>query len=354
MYRLDCAIWELTLACNMRCIHCGSSAGEARSDELSLEDCYKLCRGLADEGCNLVTLMGGEPFVRPDWNQISWCIKDLGMDLGYVTNGLLVPNIIEDLTLLEPLVVGISLDGVKETHDSIRREGSYDSVIKVLDLLEEASIQTTVITTLSKTNFKELHSIKEIIQDRKVNWQLQIGLPFGNFDPELTLSLEEFYASAMFITAEGFKNKFDHMPVVGAHCYGYYSHLLPNNKNWKGCTAGINTIGITSDGSIVGCLSMGNDKFIEGNIRDRNFSDIWNGPNSFAYNRRFTRANLGENCVNCIFGETCKGGCNSTSYHLNQTFHNTAYCFKQIEENLFEAKQYRKEIKWLKQKGVKT
>ena len=96
MYRLDGAIWELTLACNMNCKHCGSSAGEDRSNELSLEECYKLCKEFADEGCNLVTLMGGEPFVRKDWNQISWCIKDLGMDLGYVTNALLVPNIIEE------------------------------------------------------------------------------------------------------------------------------------------------------------------------------------------------------------------------------------------------------------------
>ncbi len=353
MYRLDCAIWELTLACNMNCKHCGSSAGKARKDELSLDECYELCKEFADEGCNLVTLMGGEPFVRKDWNQISWCIKDLGMDLGYVTNALLVPNIIEDLILLEPLVVGISLDGVKETHDSIRIEGSFDAVIKALDLLEEAGIQITIITTLSKTNFKELRKIKEIIQNRKINWQLQIGLPFGNFDPALTLSLEEFYASAMFITAEGIKNKFREMPVVGAHCYGYYSHLLPNNKNWKGCTAGINTVGITSDGSIVGCLSMGNNKFIEGNVRDRSFSDIWNDPNSFAYNRQFTRDNLGENCVNCFYGETCKGGCNSSSLHLTHTFHNNPYCFKQIEENLFEVKPYRKEIKWLKEKGVK-
>jgi len=27
MYRLDCAIWELTLACNMNCKHCGSNLG---------------------------------------------------------------------------------------------------------------------------------------------------------------------------------------------------------------------------------------------------------------------------------------------------------------------------------------
>ena len=173
MYKLDCAIWELTLACNMRCKHCGSSAGTARVNELSLEEAYKLCKELANEGCDLVTLMGGEPFVREDWKEISWCIRDLGMKLGYVTNGLLVPKVIEELTKLEPLVIGVSLDGTKETHDNIRRKGSFDSVMKALDLLEEAGIQVTIITTLSKANFKELRQIQEIIQGRKINWQLQ-------------------------------------------------------------------------------------------------------------------------------------------------------------------------------------
>ena len=35
--------WELTLCCNLRCAHCGSSAGYARGDELTLEESLGLC-----------------------------------------------------------------------------------------------------------------------------------------------------------------------------------------------------------------------------------------------------------------------------------------------------------------------
>jgi MoaA/NifB/PqqE/SkfB family radical SAM enzyme len=31
-------VWELTLACNLRCKHCGSFAGSRRDDEMSLEE----------------------------------------------------------------------------------------------------------------------------------------------------------------------------------------------------------------------------------------------------------------------------------------------------------------------------
>ena len=34
--------WELTLRCNMNCIHCGSSAGEPRPNELTEEDVARL------------------------------------------------------------------------------------------------------------------------------------------------------------------------------------------------------------------------------------------------------------------------------------------------------------------------
>ena len=31
-------VWELTLACNLRCKHCGSFAGSRRDDEMTLEE----------------------------------------------------------------------------------------------------------------------------------------------------------------------------------------------------------------------------------------------------------------------------------------------------------------------------
>ncbi len=342
MYNLGCAVWELTLACNMSCKHCGSSAGKARKNELKTIECYNLCENLAEANCDMVSLMGGEPFLHKDWHSIAWCIKDLGMKLAFVSNGLLIPQIIDKIERLEPSVIGISLDGIKETHDSIRREGSFESALEAIDLLNDRSIQTTVITTISKTNFKELPKIKEILSERKVNWQIQVAAPFGNFNPELAIDKEEYYASAMFIVAENVKNKFSDLPVIGAHCYGYHSHILPKGKLWNGCTAGISSVGITSDGSIVGCLSMGNDRYFEGNIREQSFVDIWENPNSFSYNRNFELKDLGEKCENCYYGENCKGGCNSMSIHFTGKLHNTPFCLRKIEEELLDVKPQKK------------
>jgi radical SAM protein with 4Fe4S-binding SPASM domain len=332
-FRLDCAVWETTLACNLRCTHCGSSAGTARKDELSTSECYDLCEQLAEAGCRDVSMMGGEPFMRSDWSKIAWCIKDLNMGLCLVSNGIALPDHISKLKSLEPKVVGISLDGMESSNEKIRGKGTFKRTLNSIDLLCKSGIQTTVITTVSKINYSDLPAMGKMLRKRGCNWQIQIGMPFGNFDKKNLLTAEEYYSVAMFIAKERIENRFQDLPVIGAHCFGYKSKVLPGCR-WSGCTAGMSTIGITSDGSIVGCLSMGNDRFIEGNVREKRFSRIWNDPTSFRYNRGFSAKDLGPNCVDCGEGPKCRGGCSSVSYILTGRFHNDPYCFKTIERDL--------------------
>ena len=333
-YKLKCAVWETTLACNMTCSHCGSSAGAARSEELSTEECYKLCEELAGLGCETVALMGGEPFMRGDWYSIAQCVRDLGMEFSLVSNGLELQSHIDELVELEPKVIGMSLDGLEKTHDSIRRPGSFKKVMESLGLLIDHGIQTTLITTVSKLNFHELPRMKDFILNQGPNWQIQVAMPFGNFSRELLISEEEFYAVGMFIAAQRLKNKFDDLPVIGAHCFGYFSKVLPGSQGWQGCTAGLSSLGITSDGGIVGCLSMGNNRFIEGNVRKTKLGDIWNNSENFPYNRNFSLNDLGPNCSGCRHGKRCRGGCSSMSLNLTEKLHNDPYCFSSLEKKL--------------------
>ena len=63
-------VWELSLVCNMSCLHCGSYAGARREEELSYEECLSVADQLAEMGCQRVTLGGGEPTLHPHWK--SW------------------------------------------------------------------------------------------------------------------------------------------------------------------------------------------------------------------------------------------------------------------------------------------
>ncbi|MFH1127111.1 MAG: radical SAM protein [archaeon] len=336
-YKLECAVWEFTLKCNLRCSHCGSSAGTARPDELTTKECIKLCEDLAELGCSDVSLMGGEPFLRDDWTQIAQCITDLGMNLNFVSNGLLIDKYIDDIAKHNPKVIGISLDGTEKTHDRIRGKiGAYKKAIDSIDMLIDRGIQTTAITTVSKMNFDELHAIKDVVYKKGCNWQIQVAMPFGNFDKKYLITKEEYYAVALFIASQRIKTSFDDLPVIGAHCFGYHSKILPGCHGWKGCTAGMKSIGITSDGGILGCLSMGNNCFIEGNIKDTPLKQIWQDPDAFRYNRKFKKTDFGPNCKDCKHGAKCKGGCNSVSQTITKQFHNNPYCFYAIEKDIIK------------------
>ena len=38
----EIVVWEITFACNMRCIHCGTAAGKRRPDELTTVEALNL------------------------------------------------------------------------------------------------------------------------------------------------------------------------------------------------------------------------------------------------------------------------------------------------------------------------
>jgi len=334
-----CAVWELTLGCNLKCLHCGSSAGKARDDELTTEEALKLVKDLAELGTSEVCLMGGEPLLRKDWYVIAKEVRDLGMKLSIISNGVLVnEDVISKLVKLEPHAVSTSLDGATaKTHDSIRGvPGSFDKVMNYLSLSREADLPTSAITTVNKLNYKELPAIKDLFFDRFIAWQIQVGAPIGRFPKNLVLSEEEFYSVGLFIAHLKQKYSSREMPVIGAHCFGYHSGCIPPLSiypDWIGCQAGVSIISIQSNGGIKGCLST-SDEYIEGNIRERSVIDIWNDPNAFPYNRKFKKENLGEFCKDCKYGETCKGGCMSMSTACTNKIHNDPYCFYRIEQKL--------------------
>ena len=332
-------VWEITLRCNMHCMHCGSSAGQERTNELSTKEALDVCKELKQLGTGVVTLIGGEPFLREDWYEISQEIRRLGMDVAIISNGFTIDeDVISNLRKIKPYAVGISLDGGNpETHDSIRGlKGAYDRCIKSIELLKKADLPTSIITTLHKKNVKELSKIRDMILGKGIAWQIQMAGPTGRFPKKLFLSKEEFYSVAMFISSSRNRYSLKELPIMGAHNFGYNSHILGNIMiipSWKGCPAGISTMGLTSDGGVKGCLSLP-ESFVEENIRKKSLTDIWNSESFASYNRNFTKDDLKGDCIGCKYGKKCKGGCSTVSTTLTGELHSNPYCFHLIEKEM--------------------
>jgi len=109
------AVWEITMGCNMRCKHCGSSCENALEGELTTEEALKLCDELGELGFKWITLSGGEPTTRKDWHLIAKRLNENGIIPNMITNGWLMNEEIADKAVEAGInTVAISVDGLEE------------------------------------------------------------------------------------------------------------------------------------------------------------------------------------------------------------------------------------------------
>ena len=340
-FKLETVIWEITLKCNLNCIHCGSKAKDIRKNELNTEEALNFCKDLAKLKVEKVCLMGGEPFLREDWYLIAETLENDGIGWSIVSNGQVIEDNIHLLKKLNPFTVGISVDGAKsQTHDYLRgKEGTFSNAIKSIKLLKKNNIPVSIITSVNKLNLKELKSISKLIAGQYLAWQIQDCVPIGRFPRNLLLSKREYYAVALFIvsTLNNFK-KFK-LYISGAHDFGYFSKYLPNVQiaQWKGCQAGISVIGVQSNGNIKGCLSLP-DELIEGNILEESIIKIWNDKEKFLLNRNNNSHQFDDKsiCSKCFKFKDCKGGCQGFSHALTGKFYSHPYCLLNYELKYFK------------------
>src|ERR1700722_8792833 len=80
-------VWEITLACDLKCLHCGSRAGARRQRELTTAECLDVVSALARLEAREVTLIGGEAYLRSDWIEIVRAVRAHGMRCALQTGG---------------------------------------------------------------------------------------------------------------------------------------------------------------------------------------------------------------------------------------------------------------------------
>ncbi len=344
-YQPVTAVWEITFACNMRCKHCGSSCNTSKPDELTHEEAISLCDQIAELKLNYITLSGGEPLLRKDWYKLAKRLKDNGVTPNIITNGwLLSETEIKKAKEAGISNIAISLDGLKETHDFLRMEGSYEKIMTSLELLKKNNMPSSIITTINKKNIHELPDLYEILKKNNVkSWQMQYAMPMGNFTENSELVIDPSEIDLILDYAHNF-SKENIIRIDLADCVGYYNEKeleirshnrgKPEDYFWTGCAAGKRVLGIRYNGDIVGCTSLRDDDFIEDNIRNRSLVDLWNDPESFSWNRNLTKKDLTGFCAECQYGSYCLAGCSVLKFTTGKKLKENQYCsYKVAVEN---------------------
>jgi len=124
--------------------------------------------------------------------------------------------------------------------------------------------------------------------------------------PEQTRRLLEFIAAKR---AEGFVGGSELNVTCGEENYWGPEWEMRVRSHFHHCSSGTNIGSILHDGSVIGCPNVSH-RYIEGNIRDARFADIWRG--AFFRYRSGVLDQASERCRGCAHWDLCEGG----GFHL--------------------------------------
>lgn len=321
------AVWEITLACDLACGHCGSRAGKARPDELSTVEALALVDQLAELGVIEVVLIGGESYLRDDWCEIIARIAHKGMEPLITTGGRgMTPERAAAAKAAGLVSASVSLDGLEAAHDAQRGvAGSFRSAIAAMANLRAAGVPVSANTQINRLSMPDLEGVLEtIIAHGAHSWQIQLTVAMGRAADRPEWIVQPYELLELFPRLDRLAQRCKDADVLlwpgnNVGYFGPYETVLRGTLprgHHVGCGAGVWGLGIEADGTIKGCPSMATATWGSGNVRDARLVEIWERAAPMRFNRGRGVESLWGYCKSCYYADVCKAGCTWTSESL--------------------------------------
>lgn len=323
--------WEITAACNLRCLHCVVGAGPRLEEELSTSKCLELAEELAAFGVKSIAFSGGEPLLRPDFFTIAEKVRELGMAVQVATNGTLItPQIAYHLMNLDA-DVQVSLDGSRpEIYDILRPgQSAFTKCIDGIRALVSEGHQVTIGTVLSTININDIPAIVELTEQLgATSFRLIPFVPKGrgqlhkNMEVppsqvrEIICYLRDLRGqTALQISPLEFEDMLD-----GGICPDSLVSEMPLK-----CGGAVEYGTITPTGEVLTCHFF--DGVRADNIRSASFRDIWYRSRFLNYFRSLRVSDLHGNCSTCTWLPRCAGSCRAVNYAKGDLFGGNKSCW---------------------------
>jgi len=164
-------LMDSTEACNLRCVGCW--AGQYKPHNLPFEVMDRVCTEAEELGVYFIVMSGGEPTIRMK-DIIKLAEKHRNQVFHLFTNGTLIDeNMIEEAKRVGNITFAVSINGFRESNDAIRGKGTFDKVMRVMDLMRENGILFGYSTVYTRTN------VEEVSSDEFVDMMIDKGAAFA-------------------------------------------------------------------------------------------------------------------------------------------------------------------------------
>lgn len=311
--RLEEIDLNITNRCNIGCSHCLFAAGPECGDDLPINAVRNVLREGKELGAEEVHISGGEPTIRKEFRNILEMSHDLGYFTRLQTN---LWNFDEDMlpTILRTTdEVLTSVDGLRLSHDTIRREGSFDKTVAAIGKLLEADVRVVVITAVQRKNYDDIPNLVEQLGDIGVNAHFLFSVtPLGRAKKEDIVSPTEWESLI------GELHDRDRAKETQTDIVCELHHLRGDEAiTYKGADCRLYTRNhaiVLPDGNVFPCsMFITTDKSL-GNVNEEAFGVIWRESQVWDF---YCNKIDDPSCVSCNLWAICKGGCPGYSYLLS-------------------------------------
>lgn len=342
--------WHITTDCQNRCKHCyvfdDKTYNHEKNYPLSLEQKIEVLDQLDtfskkwDIQFKNFAIMGGDPLLASDFFPFAEELVRRGKKISLGGNpDLLTDENLEKLQKLGVTSYQISLDGLEETHDLMRRKGSFQASVEGYKKLARYNIKGSVMATLTPLNIDEFFQLIDFVfyeTEAKLfafDFVSQVGegTQFScAFTPEQVLELSRRYLKVKEeygkIKPEfHFSEKPGPMRMLRIADESYVK-ILDEGETAPiaGCLIGNNSIDILSDGTMLSCRRFPE---IIGRVPKDNIEDILLGSEIL---KKYRRPQFWEQCGKCIGWNICRG-CPAISYgESKEPFKAFSLCYAEL------------------------
>ena len=238
-----------SLRCNLNCKHCGEDQNVPQSEEADgLFILEKIEESILVNKDAPIVVTGGEPFLNktlPDF--ILQGLKKANRLIDITSNGFLFDDIKRTVDQVrdsdrEKLRFHISIDGLKQTHNAIRRNpNSFDFALKTAVYLAERGLLSSINTVIQKDNLQELDNINRFFNDISPEMVCSMG-PLG-----IDCAEDRDYEYSKEYQEKSWRHLRSALDKKSVLAKGHY--------RIRQCHAGTKNIVIGPDGKVYSCLT---------------------------------------------------------------------------------------------------
>jgi len=331
-------IWNLVRRCNLTCRHCyATSADKDFPGELDTRQVFDVMDDLKAFGVPVLILSGGEPLMRPDIFEISRRAKAQGFYVGLSSNGTLIDeHSIAEIADVGYDYVGISIDGLRETHDRFRRKaGAFDESLRGIRLCVEAGLKVGLRFTLTQENAAELPELLRLMEQERVDkFYLShlnyAGRGYKNRRDDVHHRLTREAMDLLFATCwedaeQGRRREFvtGNNDADGAYLLLWAARHLPQHRErlaamlnrWGGNASGVNIANIDNEGRVHPDTMWWD--YTLGSVKERPFSEIWQDTRDpLMAGLKQKQRPLEGRCAACAYRPICGGNSRTRAWRL--------------------------------------